>query len=78
MNNPFITPDEYISDNLLEITAILRFLEETAGNFCSHPMPGERAYSVDAWAGMHAILALTREGLEELARNPGLQETKTL
>ena len=59
-----IDPNERPSDNLNETSVILRFLEETAGNYGLRPANMEYGYSVDAWNGMCAILAHARHCLE--------------
>ncbi len=70
-NNPLIAPDEHPVDNISSIATILRFLEETAGNYGARPATpactGENSYSVDGWAGMNAILGLARQGLTSVA-----------
>lgn len=75
-NNPLIAPEEHPVDNIASIATILRFLEETAGNYGTRlttpACTGENGYSVEGWAGMNAILSLARQGLESLiADQPG-------
>ncbi|WP_303173389.1 hypothetical protein [uncultured Desulfovibrio sp.] len=69
---PYLTPSDKAEEAVCTATDILRFLEETAGNYgtrLSTPAcTGENGYSVAGWAGMSRILALAREHLEEAAR----------
>ncbi|MGE9985707.1 hypothetical protein [Desulfovibrio sp. SGI.169] len=73
-NNPLIAPEEHPVDNIASIATILRFLEETAGNYgtrlATPACTGENGYSVEGWAGMNAILGLARQGLESLIADP--------
>ncbi|WP_298031882.1 hypothetical protein [uncultured Desulfovibrio sp.] len=74
-NNPLIDPDEHPVDNISSIATILRFLEETAGNYGTRQATPARAdesgYSVEGWAGMNAILGLARQGLAGVADSLG-------
>ncbi len=66
-----IDPEEHPVDNISSIATILRFLEETAGNYgtrlATPACAGENGYSVEGWAGMNAILGLARQGLASVA-----------
>ena len=72
--NPLIDPigDMVdVSDNISHVATLLRFLEETAGNYgtrlATPACTGENGYSVEGWAGMTAILNLARQGLASVA-----------
>ncbi len=70
-NNPLIEPNGQPVDNISAIATVLRFIEETAGNYGTRPATpactGENGYSVDGWAGMSIILGLARQGLASVA-----------
>lgn len=72
--NPLINPAEDSMDtegNLSTVATLLRFLEETAGNYgtrlATPACAGENGYSVDGWAGMSIVLGLARQSLNEIA-----------
>lgn len=69
---PHTAPADKAEEAVCTATDILRFLEETAGNYgtrtATPACAGENGYSVAGWAGMSRILALAREHLEEAAR----------
>ena len=72
---PLIDPGGLLADNIDNVATLLRFLEETAGNYGSRlrtpASMGENGYSPDGWAGMQMVLALARESLDHLARSQG-------
>ena len=63
-----------VEDGISHAATLLRFLEETAGNYgtrlATPACTGENGYSVEGWAGMNAILGLARQGLESLIADP--------
>lgn len=69
---PYDSPADKAEEALCAAVGILRFLEETAGNYGSRldtpACTTENGYSVEGWAGMSQILCMARECLEEAAR----------
>ena len=59
--------NECPSESLNEPTLIIRFLEETAGNYGMYASDLEHGHTVDGWSGLNAILAHVRLRLEEVA-----------
>ena len=58
---------ERFCDSLSEPTLVIRFLEETAGNFGTYPGEMEYGYSVDGWNGFNVVLAHVRSRMEEIS-----------
>ena len=56
------------SESLSEPTLVIRFLEETAGNYGTYATDAEYGHTVDGWNGLNVILAHVRLRLEEVAR----------
>ncbi len=59
--------NERPSESLSEPTLVIRFLEETAGNYGTYASDTEYGYSVDGWNGFNAVLAHVRLRMEEIA-----------
>lgn len=59
--------NERPSESLNEPTLIIRFLEETAGNYGTYMADTEHGYTVDGWNGFNAVLTHARLRLEEVA-----------
>ena len=78
VNTSLMQKGEQVADNIGQVEDVLRFLEETAFNFCSH-RDGlrEYGYTVDGWAGFHVVLQLTRQNLSALRGNPALRGIET-
>ena len=78
VNTSLMQKGEQVADNMGHIEDVLRFLEETAFNFCSH-RDGlrEYGYTVDGWAGFHVVLQLARQNLAALRHNPALNGIET-
>lgn len=61
----WVDKDLAATDNLMALRMVLRFVEDTANNYCVHPLStGEYGYTQDGWAGMAMILCAIREGME--------------
>ncbi|MBQ3059548.1 MAG: hypothetical protein IJD16_04450 [Desulfovibrio sp.] len=78
VNTNLMQKGDYVVDNMGHIEDVLRFLEETAFNFCSH-RDGlrEYGYTVGGWAGFYVVLQLTRQNLSALRDNPALRGIET-
>ncbi|MDM8214703.1 hypothetical protein QUW15_00770 [Desulfovibrio piger] len=59
--------NERPSESLSEPTLVIRFLEETAGNYGTHATDAEYGHTVDGWNGLNVILAHVRLRMEEIA-----------
>jgi len=72
-NSSLIVKGDHLTDNMGHIEDVLRFLEETALNFCTH-RDGlrEYGYTAEGWAGFHVVLQLARQNLSALRDSPAL------
>lgn len=73
LNHSLLQKDTHVSDNISQVLDVLKFLEETANNYCTHITNAEYGYTVDGWAGFTAVLNLARENLEAIGNAPCLR-----